>query len=159
MTLHAGADHSSLVSRGRQRTPQRIERVDSLSREVSFTRYWTVARDVDPETVLEAGRKMGDVVRLSGVSLAGPDGTGEPMIDANTGEVAFNGVEGADYETFRWPPDLVAGQASPGDQNSVFDFCKTGLLPYDAVVAACLEAAQEVLGESMTVDADRAIDG
>jgi hypothetical protein len=126
---------------------------------VSFTRYWTVTRDVDPETVLEAGRKMGDVVRLSGVSLAGPDGTGEPIVNVSTGEVAFNGVEGEDYETFRWPPDLVAGQASSGDQNSVFDFCKTGLLPYDAVVAACLAVAQEVLGESMTVEADRAIDG
>jgi len=137
------------------------QRVDSLSREVGFTRYWTVTRDVDPETVLEAGRKMGDVVRLSGVSLAGPDGTGEPIVNVSTGEVAFNGVEGEDEdcETFRWPPDLVAGQASSGDQNSVFGFCKTGLLPYDAVVAACLGVAQEVLGESMTVEADRAIDG
>jgi hypothetical protein len=42
---------------------------------------------------------------------------------------------------------------------SVFDFCKTGLLPYDAVVVACLAVAEEVLGESMTVEADRAIDG
>jgi hypothetical protein len=102
---------------------------------------------------------MGDVVRVSGVSRAGPDGTGKPIVNANTGEVAFSGVEGEDYETFRWPPDFVTGQASPTDQNSVFDFCKTGLLPYDAVVAACLAVAQEVLGESMTVEADRVIDG
>jgi hypothetical protein len=102
---------------------------------------------------------MGDVVRLSGVPLAGPDGTGEPLVNADTGEVAFNGVEGEDYETFRWPPNLVTGQASTRDQNSVFDFCKTGLLPYDAVVAACLAAAKEVLGKSMTVEADRPIDG
>jgi hypothetical protein len=126
---------------------------------VGFTRYWTVTRDVDPQTVLEAGRKMGGVVRVSGVSLAGPDGTGKPIVNVNTGEVAFNGVEGEDYETFRWPPDFVTGQASPTDQNSVFDFCKTGRLPYDAVVAACLAVAQEVLGESMTVEADRVIDG
>jgi hypothetical protein len=126
---------------------------------VGFTRYWTVTRDVDPQSVLEAGRKMGDVVRVSGVSLAGPDGTGKPIVNVNTGEVAFNGVEGEDYETFRWPPDFVTGQASPTDQNSVFDFCKTGRLPYDAVVAACLAVAQEVLGESMTVEADRVIDG
>jgi hypothetical protein len=126
---------------------------------VGFTRYWTVTRDVDPQTVLEAGRKMGDVVRVSGVSRAGPDGTGKPIVNANTGEVAFSGVEGEDYETFRWPPDFVTGQASPTDQNSVFDFCKTGRLPYDAVVAACLAVAQEVLGESMTVEADRVIDG
>ena len=117
-----------------------------------------MTRDVDPATLLEAGRKMGDVVRLSGVSLAGPDGTGEPIVNAHTGEVAFNGVEGEDYETFRYRI-WSRGKLRLADQNSVFDFCKTGLLPYDAVVAACLAVAQEVLGESMAVEADRAIDG
>jgi hypothetical protein len=126
---------------------------------MSFTRYWTVKRDVDPERLIEAGRKMGELVRLSSVPFAGLDGTGEPTLNANTGAVWLNGVEGDDYEGFVWPPDMIAGQASLDDEDSVFDFCKTGRLPYDAVVAACLAIAQEVLGDSIRVDADGPNDG
>jgi hypothetical protein len=125
---------------------------------VGFTRYWTVKRDVDPERLIEAGRKMGELVRSSSVPLAGLDGTGEPTVNSNTGAVWFNGVEGEDYEGFAWPPDLIAGRASRDDDDSVFDFCKTARLPYDDVVNACLAVAQEVLGDAIKVEADAAID-
>jgi len=121
---------------------------------MAFARYWTVKRDVDPERLIEAGRKMGELIRLSSVPLAGLDGTGEPTLNANDGTVWFNGVEGDDYEGFVWPPDLVAGRASPDQEDSVFDWCKTRRLPYDAVVAACLAVAREVLGDSIRVEAD-----
>jgi hypothetical protein len=120
---------------------------------MGFARYWTVKRDVDPESLIEAGRKMGEVIRLSNVPLAGLDGTGEPTLDANNGTVWFNGVEDS-YEGFVWPPDLVAGRASPDQEDAVFEWCKTRRLPYDAVVAACLRVAREVLGDSIRVEAD-----
>jgi hypothetical protein len=121
---------------------------------MAFARYWTVRRDADPEKLVEAGRKMGELIRLSSVQLAGLDGVGEPTLDANNGTVWFNGVEEDSYEGFVWPPDLVAGRPSPNQEDSVFDWCKTRRLPYDAVVADCLAVAREVLGDSIRVESD-----
>ena len=99
---------------------------------------------------------MGKLVQASNVPLAGVDGTGEPHVDRETGDVWFNGVAALeeDYEGFVWPPDLVRGIRPSDDPDCVFDFCKTGRLPYDAVVVACLDVAQQVLGDSIRVAAD-----
>jgi hypothetical protein len=123
---------------------------------MGFTRYWSVRADVDPARLIEAGRRMSELVRASEVPLAGVDGTGEPTLETQKGTVWFNGVAALeqDYETFVWPPDLVHGRRVLDDPNWVFEFCKTGRLPYDAVVVACLDSAQQVLGDAIRVEAD-----
>jgi hypothetical protein len=127
---------------------------------MGFTRYWNVRADVDAARLVEAGRRMGELVRASEVPLAGGDGTGEPVLESETGKVRFNGVAALeqDYETFAWPPDLVDGMRASDDPDWVFEFCKTGRLPYDAVVVACLDVAQQVLDDSIRVGADRILD-
>jgi hypothetical protein len=127
---------------------------------MGFTRYWKVRADVDQDRLIEAGRMMGELVRSSDVPLAGGDGTGEPVVDSETGKVWFNGEADRqeDYETFSWPPDLVSGTRASDDPDWVFDFCKTGRLPYDAVVADCLDAAQQALGDAIRVEADAILD-
>jgi len=121
-----------------------------------FTRYWRVRRDTDPERLAEAGLETARIIEASAVPLAnweGEPGT-EPEIDLDTGKVFFNGVgeEEDAYESFYWPPDL--NHPSRDDPLWTFGFCKTGRLPYDEVVAACLLAAKDVLGEQMEIASD-----
>jgi hypothetical protein len=122
--------------------------------DVGYARYWRVNRDADPAKLVEAGREMARVIQASTVPLAnrwGEAGT-EPEIDLDSGNVAFNGVEDDSYETFNWPPDL--SRPASDDPARTFGWCKTGRLPYDDVVAACLRVAKDILGEQIEIASD-----
>jgi hypothetical protein len=123
-----------------------------------FTRYWRVRTDTDPEKLVEVAREMAKIIEASTVPLAnfeGEPGT-KPQIDLAKGMVFFNGVgvddEGDAYESFYWPPDL--NYPSRRDPQWTFGFCKTGRLPYDEVVSACLLAAKAALGEQIEISSD-----
>jgi hypothetical protein len=122
---------------------------------VGYTHYWYTKRDTPPDLLFEAARKMLPIVREGDGVLAGWDGTGSPNAD-DTGSVRFNGREDEeeDYETFTWPPNLGHEQQHDVDPAWVFDFCKTGALPYDRFVVACLLAAKSVLGSALRLHSD-----
>lgn len=65
--------------------------------------------------------------------LAGPDGQGEPVLEA--GKVAFNGPRPEDYETFAI--DLEA-EAYLETEKGLFSCCKTEYRPYDLAVQVAL---------------------
>ncbi len=98
---------------------------------MGYTHYWSntpaftegFAHDVD--LIVAKAQEQGIVIR-------GWDGTGEPVFSPT--EIRFNGdgEQDQDFETFV----LV-----PGEQG--FTFCKTGRMPYDAVVGAILIALKE----------------
>jgi hypothetical protein len=90
--------------------------------------------------------------------IAGWDGTGRPSTGEN-GRLQFNGREDRDedYETFTWPADL-AQEEKDVDPAWVVDFCKTGRLPYDRFVVACLLAAKSVLDDALRLYSDGGAD-
>lgn len=122
---------------------------------MGYTHYWHTKRDTPRELLVEAGRKMLPIVRAGEGVLAGWDGTGPPSTDEE-GSVRFNGREDdeEDYETFGWPPPLGREPQEGVDPAWVFDWCKTGRLPYDRFVVGCLLAAKSVLGSNLRLFSD-----
>lgn len=92
-----------------------------------YTHYWQWIGQPDPVALKACISDMRKIIEAGGNIVAGPDGSGAPVI--GEAEVSFNGAGADAHETFSFP-----GQ--PG-----FNFCKTVMKPYDRVVVACLLAA------------------
>jgi hypothetical protein len=58
--------------------------------------------------------------------------------------VSFNGVGDMSHETFTWARDTNRG----------YDFCKTALKPYDALVTASLLLLKEIYGDAVQINSD-----
>lgn len=86
------------------------------------------------------------LARAYGVDVAGPDGTGQPVITGD--EIELNGRGEDGFETF-------ALSREPGG----WEFCKTGLRPYDDVVGAVLLYASRRAPDAIAVDSDGDMDG
>jgi hypothetical protein len=96
---------------------------------MGYTHYWEhgpIARTVFRDLADDA-RRIVDMARSAGYTVAGPMGTGEPKFD-DFG-ISLNGSQDLweDHETFELTPNATD-----------FDFCKTARKPYDAVVCAIL---------------------
>lgn len=98
---------------------------------MGYTHYFAGLRidpmsDNDRQFINTAKR----IVELSPVTICGPDGTGEPMI--NDREIMLNGsrADNEDFESF-----IITGRSADSD------FVKTDERPYDTVVVAILTAA------------------
>lgn len=102
---------------------------------MGYTHYWEF--DGDAETFARTALDAKAIIEHEAAILAGPMGTGDPVL--NEGEIAFNGREDqhGDYETFS-----IRAEATG------FDFCKTrGDMPYDvAVTAVLIRFAQHGVG-------------
>ena len=106
---------------------------------MGYTHYFKVAKiSQHSQRIPAAVRDMAKVIRKSPVPIAGPMGTGKPVI--LKGEIAFNGKSPNEYETFDFP----------GEDG----FCKTQNRPYDIVVVACLAIAKDILGNEIEVSSD-----
>ena len=100
---------------------------------MGYTHYWYIK---DMQAVEQALPMVAnDLRRLlpSLPPLAGWDGKGEPTLEAQ--EVAFNGVEPEDYETFRLE---ARPEGYRQTERGLFGFCKTGRHPYDLAVQVAL---------------------
>jgi hypothetical protein len=94
-----------------------------------YTHYWTWHQPPHQETLKKCISEMRQVVNAGGKLLAGPDGTGSPMIqDAS---LVFNGVGQQAHEPFIFPGKIG------------FNFCKTQYKSYDKFVVACLLVAAD----------------
>ena len=132
---------------------------------MGYTHYWRTRRDTPPELLAEAAQKMAAIVDQERHLLADGGGTPHtsPVVqhdaEGTVTLVVFNGIAEAAHETFIWPPDLSEPQeylrpAFLEVDAEVFHFCKTAYKPYDAVVTACLLAADATLGEYIRVSSD-----
>lgn len=106
----------------------------------SYTAAW-------PHLVKDA-RVIVRRARRVGISIKGPDGTGEPRFDLNLG-IAFGGDEslGEHRDQFQLdPPDAAAGETW------IRQGIATGRQPYDAAVTALLLRAHMLLPTTMLIN-------
>lgn len=123
---------------------------------MGYTHYWRIPVQALPlvgerlPAIAEDFRKL--LPHLP--PLAGPLGRGEPGFGPE--EVAFNGPEPEDYETFAFPGLLRDGEpfVSEGFPEEHFAFCKTGRRPYDLAVTAFLLVAKLHLEDLLQVRSD-----
>lgn len=137
-----------------------------MVRLAGYTNYWTYyATEEAPEggftdaqwsALTMATKKIIDAAAASGVNVAGPTGTGRPVITAT--HIALNGdaSKNLDHETFylvktpdeddkRFHMEVMSGYGNvkPG-ADVASGFCKTNQKPYDAVVVSILAAATRI---------------
>jgi hypothetical protein len=112
---------------------------------MGYTHYWGHSRIIpeDWSRLTADVRKILDMAHRVGHVLAGPMGTGNPVIDDD--RISLNGSKlmGEDYETFELRPEAID-----------FDCCKTGERPYDTVVCAILLRAYSLVRVDVRSDGD-----
>lgn len=116
---------------------------------MGYTTYFSRTRAFTPAEWLDItthARTFIGLARAYGVDVAGPAGTGQPVITGD--EIALNGRGEEAFETF-------ALSREPGG----WEFCKTGLRPYDDVVGAVLLYASRRAPDAIAVDSDGDMDG
>ncbi len=88
------------------------------------------------------GIKLGD--------WSGENGTSPQFTE---GEFSLNGIDDMSHETFTWKalPTQVEWRKN---EPEIFDFCKTAMKPYDAVVTAILIRAKEIYGSCVSISSD-----
>ncbi len=88
------------------------------------------------------GIKLGD--------WSGENGTSPQFTE---GEFSLNGIDDMSHETFTWKalPTQVEWRKN---EPEIFDFCKTAMKPYDAVVTAILIRAKVIYGSCVSVKSD-----
>lgn len=120
---------------------------------MGYTHYWKRA---DAGTATQYTELRADTARLitnairAGLSVRGVFGQGQPEFSET--RFGFNGddtkkdpLHGTEmHESFVWYRNAY----------EVFDFCKTAMKPYDAVVTAALIRAKEIYGDSINIRSD-----
>lgn len=103
-------------------------------------------------------KKICDHANASGLRIRNGNGEGEP--EFTEFYFAINGdashyVEGVDqaHETFHWAGIPTQPDWRKGEKN-YFDFCKTAMKPYDAVVTAILIRAKTIYGSCVEISSD-----
>lgn len=119
---------------------------------MGHTHYWRIRTEAKEAVEKRLGAVLEDFARLLPhlPPLAGPDGTGGPVLYPP--EVAFNGPAPEDYESFVFPWWEEKKEWS-------FGFCKTGFAwenkrPYDLAVRVFLLLAKLHLGNLIRVASD-----
>lgn len=127
---------------------------------MGYSHYWNRLPEIPELTFKQAVNdisKMFKVCKKYGLSLAGWDGSGKPVISSS--EVSFNGVEtkNESYETFRMdrvmkPKDFE--WLTQDKQGYVYQACKTGRQPYDLFVQIALIIFKHYLGRDFILSSD-----
>ncbi|WIN00021.1 hypothetical protein ACTOB_003696 [Actinoplanes oblitus] len=120
---------------------------------MGYTHYWqyqpasAAYAAVWPRIVADTRRILTEIGTT--IALAGPDGTGTPLLDLTEG-IAYNGARPDDFETF----DL----APPGASDRPWGFCKTERRPYDLAVTATLLRCHLLLPDEFGIGSDGNLD-
>ena len=123
---------------------------------MGYTQYWNTTRSFTPtewENIRSRTKKyLSEVDHL----VAGPDGTGKPMLDFNS--IDFNGVGDDSYESFNLRR-VRYGYEDWMDRRQYelegeFNFCKTALKPYDAAVIEVLKIARDCAPTAIKLSSD-----
>lgn len=118
---------------------------------MGYTHYWEFSGKVAPKDIKDGEKKFAKVAEIvkacaekvkgMGVNIAGGNGKGEPTIKENV--ICFNGKGDESHETFYIATD-----------DGEWNFCKTGLMPYDILVCLSLLAFKAVFGDDFTYRSD-----
>jgi hypothetical protein len=110
---------------------------------MGYTHYWTQTRSFTPQEMRRVVSAVQDIVKASGVAIAGWDGSGSPEFTVET--IGFNGKDDESCETFRINAEI---------EGNGWAFCKTRGRPYDVVVTACLTVLAAKHGFKLGSDGD-----
>lgn len=130
---------------------------------MGYTLYWYRNKSIDPasfSSILEDFNKILPELALSGVLLAGPDGSGLPLI--NEYGVYFNGKYESQgcYEPFMFEQNLNFLYQQPRKKNGkYFQYIRTEDLPYGLAAAIFLIIAKQYLKDQINVSSDYSITG
>jgi hypothetical protein len=105
-----------------------------------YTHYFTWHQKPNDADLKACISEMHRIIEARTNLLAGPDGTGNIIIDPL--HVELNGIGDNAHEPFIFPGDLG------------FNFCKTEGKPYDVVVTACLLVAHDHFPSSLSINRD-----
>ena len=103
--------------------------------QAGYTHYWTWHQKPGDTELKACIQDMGRIIAVRTNILAGPNGSGSEIIDPL--HVDLNGIGDDAHEPFVFPGELG------------FNFCKTEVKPYDAVVTACLLVARDHFPQSV----------
>lgn len=109
---------------------------------MGYTHYMPQRRDFNDAQWKDLTEKVKVIFDKSDVELAGPRGTGKPIIDKAT--ISFNGAGDDHYETFEITKRHNAG----------FNFCKTNQKHYDVCVVAVLCIANHLAPGVLEITSD-----
>jgi len=105
-----------------------------------YTHYFTWLQKPDEVSLSQCIGEMHLIVAARRTILAGEDGEGAPLVEAQ--QLVFNGIGDDGHEPFIFPGVL---ERTPPDPKipAGFNGCKTAGKPYDEVVTACLLVARD----------------
>jgi len=128
---------------------------------MGYSHYWYRSRSVPEPPDAYARFAMGakriiEQAQSSGIALAGWDGgEQQPRPEMTEGYIRLNGCGDEAHETFTWCAEIPPVDESwSNDPDEDFDFCKTAMKPYDAVVCALLILAKSVYGPGVRISSD-----
>ena len=108
--------------------------------------------DIEWERLVAETKSIIRKADKDGIKLAGWNGHGDPVVDDM--EIRLNGAAGTGCgETFTLTREPDSRYARDGE-SEVFNFCKTGHAPYDAVVVSILAAARKIAPDKIRVASD-----
>lgn len=121
---------------------------DNLGFRVGFKEPYAWRTFAHPESAIPTQGKP--------IRLAGPGGTGSPIINAKM--IALNGVEpDEDYESFVLESNRKPNKYESTEEEckeGLFSFCKTEYRPYDAIVVSILHVARTIAPDAIKVSSD-----
>lgn len=122
---------------------------------MSFAHYWSYLPEA-PQVRAAMARLAGDTrliverLRADGIGIAGPDGTGEPVVRDT--QICFNGLGAQSYETFALELDMPAAYRERShDPRFQFTWCATNLRPYDLAVRVVLLRAKQLAPDHIAI--------
>jgi hypothetical protein len=130
---------------------------------MGYTLYWYREKTIDQGifcAILQDFKKIRHELVQNGVLLAGPDGTGLPMI--NEYGVSFNGKceSRGCCEAFSFVQELIFPYREPSKRNGKYlQYSKTEGLPYGLAASAFLIIAKHYLNNQIVVSSDKSFSG
>lgn len=126
---------------------------------MGYTHYWSYLPESEQwqaafPRLLADTRVILDHVTAHGIAIADAYGDGEPLLSAD--EIAFNGAEPEEYESFilgtRQDPDTR--HRTWRGERFTWTFCKTARRPYDLAVTATLLRARQLAPWHFAIGSD-----
>jgi len=115
---------------------------------MGWTHHWQRATELPAEAFAKAVQDCSLLLGKLGVSLAGPDGNGQPIFQPDC--IAFNGANPLTCERF----EIHQVDFDRHGRSVVWSFCKTEHLPYDLCVQLALIIFKHHLGDAVKVGSD-----
>jgi hypothetical protein len=115
---------------------------------MGLTHYWERETELRPDPFRNAVTDMQRITASLPIKLAGRDGAGVPVFDADA--VAFNGAAGSGCEPF----EIHQTQFDRRGRKRFFQYVKTERTPYDLAVKVSLICLKNHLADEVKITSD-----